>query len=367
MSTEKKFISTANLGYKTLEVLRKELEKVEHQLNYWHDKFEHRAFGEIKDGNLSYEEWRNIYTSNGWVEVSDYQSCYSPKSVTTPKASASYELDKAYLTIWKIWDKYHHLWNARLNRLESERFDLRRVTQKDRITIDEALFICLGLSPSVFDTPQFRPLSLYETTYKIDDILYQDYEGNNFSINSGLYDENVLAPMEWYLQNTEEFKLIDANEKFKYESGELSSKKFLKWAFKHEYLTEYKIKYRDINNSPYGEKFALELFNHLSEDDIIRGNFVEMWQWNEAFGWNSLHWLADEIKSMDLTPNKIPYHFEAIQKYIDYTGKANLKDQYEPTPENEIEKKRYSDKFELIGSSLTRLEKKLEKNPPKRD
>ena len=258
-----KFISTANFGYKTIEVLREELKKVGYQTNYWHDKFEHRAFGEIKDGNLSYEEWRDIYTSNGWVEVSEYQSCYDPKSVTSPKESASYELDKAYLTIWKIWYKYEQLWEARLNKLDVARFDLRRVTQTPKITIDEALFICLGLSPSVFGSPQFRPLSLYERTYEIDDIHYQDYEGNNYTINSGLYDEKGLSPIEWYFQSTEEFHLIDENEKFKCVSGRLFTKKFLKWAFNHKYLSEYEVKERNKNDSPYGEKFARVLYDQL--------------------------------------------------------------------------------------------------------
>ena len=60
MSREENFVSTANLGWRTLEAMREELKRVEYQLNFWHDKFENRAFGEIKDGNLSYEEWRDI-------------------------------------------------------------------------------------------------------------------------------------------------------------------------------------------------------------------------------------------------------------------------------------------------------------------
>ena len=367
MSVEKNFISTANLGWKTLEAMREELKKAGYLLNFWHDKFEYRAFGEIKDGNLSYEEWRDIYTHNGWVEVSAFQSCYDPQSVTSPKESASYELDKAYLTIWKIWNKYEQLWRGRLNKLEATRFDIRRVTQSTKMTEDETLFVCLGLSPSVFGTPHFRPLSLYERTFEMDDIEYQDFEGNTHTINTGLYDENGLAPMEWFLKNTEEYKLLERNDSLKAICGRFITKKFIKWAYKHEYLREYSIKYRDLNNSPYGEKFALELFNHLSEDDLIRGKFEEMWQWNIAFGWNSLHHLADEIKDMDLTPNKITRQFQALEQYIDYTGKSDLADHYEPTPENEYEKKKYSEKFELIDRCLTRLELKLEKHPPKRD
>ena len=61
----------------------------------------------------------------------------------------------------------------------------------------------------------------------------------------------------------------------------------------------------------------------------------------------SLHHLADEIKEMDLTPNKIIRQYQAIEQYIDYTGKSGLADQYEPSSENEYEKKRYSKKLSL--------------------
>jgi hypothetical protein len=138
-------------------------------------------------------------------------------------------------------------------------------------------------------------------------------------------------------------------------SGRVKTKPFLNWAYKHKYLRQYEIKYRDKDNSPYGEKFARVLFDQLTRDGIISGNFDELWRWNEAFGWNSLHWMADEIKDDGLTPNKIPYQYKAIQQYIDYTGKAPLNQQYEATPENEYEKKRWVEKCELIGRSLTQV------------
>ena len=361
---EDRFVSSSSLGWKTIESLWDELKKVEILLNHWHDKLEHRAFGEIQDGDISYEDWRDIYTSNGWVEVAEFQCCYDPnkdsKSVNISEGYASYIEDKAYLTIWKIWYKYHQLWRGRLQKLESTRFDIRRVTQSAKLTEDETLFVCLGLSPSVFGTPHFRPLSLYEKTFAIDDIEFQDFEGNKRAINSGLYDENGLAPMEWFLKNTEEYKLLERNDSLKAVCGKFVRTKFLKWAFKHKYLKEYVIKYRDLNNSPYGEKFALKLFNHLSEGGVIRGNFEEMWQWNVAFGWNSLHWMADELQ--EIVPHKITYQFKAIKQYIDTKGmRSNLKDQYEPTPENEFEKKRHSEKFQLIGRCLTQLELELDK------
>ena len=60
---------------------------------------------------------------------------------------ASYELDKSYSTFSKVWDKYYQKWKFRLNKLERERFDMRRVSQTQTTRIEEALFVLLGLEP----------------------------------------------------------------------------------------------------------------------------------------------------------------------------------------------------------------------------
>jgi len=356
-----KYITPQTLTYKTIDELRKELTIVEHTLNYWHDKLEHRAFGEIKDVNLSYDEWKDIYTRNGWVEVSDFNCCYNPKSVTSPYDWASYELDKAYLTIWKQWDRYHLLWRFRLNKLEVERFDIRRVTQAPKITIDEALFIVLGLSPSVIGSVGFDEFSLAERRFEIDDIEYQDYEGNNLVINTALYSNDGLGHMEWFLKHKEEYFLIEKNEQFKCVSGRLFTKKFLKWAYKHNYLKEQVIKIRNTKDSPYGEKFASRLYNELLNEGVIAGQFEVMWGW--LLPSSSLHYLANQLIDLELTDSKQQY--KDIQKYVDYTSTHPLSKQYSET--SDIEKvvhkaddiwKLYSEKNKMIDKALKTLKKR---------
>jgi|TARA_B110001454_G_scaffold1560_1_gene1447 hypothetical protein len=235
---EIQFTTPRTFTLNTIKELKQELNIVEDAMDYWHNKLEHRAFGEIEDGNLSYDEWKDIYTRNGWVEVSDFRSCYNPKGVTSSDDWASYELDKAYLTIWKVWHRYHQLWRFRLNKLEVEPFDIRRVTQAPKITIDEALFVCLGLSPSVIGSTGFDKFSLGERRFEIDDIEYQDYEGNNYSINTDLYSNEGCGHMEWFLKHKEEHILLEKNDQLKCVSGRYFSNKFLKWAYRHNYLEE---------------------------------------------------------------------------------------------------------------------------------
>tara|TARA_B110000008_G_scaffold50966_1_gene49939 strand:+ start:181 stop:1392 length:1212 start_codon:yes stop_codon:yes gene_type:complete len=397
------YYASTTWTHETIERLEMELSKVESMLEYWETEYKDIAFGQLAHlnwANWSYKEWLSIYLSKGWVEVPEYMCVYNPVSFNIqketfihtglfrkksikyteepPKQWKSFYYDEAIYWVLNAWKDYHRLWKFRLNKLERARFDLRRVKQTPKISIEEALFVCLGLSPAVIGdigftkngSTHYNPklsktighskFTLEDTACEMKEELYRDIDGNQITIKSGIYDDNGYGMMEDYLRTTEHYHLIDENEQFKCVSGRIKTKPFLNWAYKHKYLRQYEIKYRDKDNSPYGEKFARVLFDQLTRDGIISGNFDELWRWNEAFGWNSLHYLADEIKKTELIPNKIPYHFKAIEQYIDYTADTELKDQYEPTPENEFEKKRYSEKFELIGRSLTQVELKLE-------
>jgi hypothetical protein len=407
-----KYISPTQSTHRTIERLRQELDAIENMVDYWEAEHKNIAFGELGDYDtigFGYKEWAAIYESKGWTEDL-FNLCYfNPVSFNIQKETviktglfgkkvvkhneeaptqwANYEHDQALRDIWFKWQQYHHLWNFRLNKLEMARFDLRRVKQTPEISIEEALFICLGLSPAVIgdigftkngwyhnfdtklkDTIGHSKFTLEDKNFKLifGDVEYHDIYENELTLKLGIYDDDGYGMMELALRKTEEYHLIDSNQQLKSENGLILTKPFLKWAYKHKYLREYEIKERNKNDSPYGEKFARELYDHLIRDGIIHGNFDDMWTWYEAFGWNSLHYLADEIKKMDLTPNKIPYQFQAIQKYIDYTGKAPLNQQYEEAV-TEYDKKRWVEKSELIASCLTKLELKLQDNPPKRD
>ena len=354
---EMRFTRPIGLNHRTIEELRHEVSLLEHTVNYWHDKFEHRAFGEIKDGNLSYEEWRDIYTRNGWVEVSDFRSCYNPKGVTSSDDWASYELDKAYLTIWKAWHRYHQLWRFRLNKLEVTRFDMRRVTHSPYTTIEEALFVCLGLSPSVIGSVGFDKFSLSERRFEIKDIEYQDYLGNNCIINTDLYSNDSYGHIEWYLRHKEEHTLVERVATRGQPSNftdSIRSEKFLKWAFKHNYIEEIIIKIRHTKDSPFGEEFALKLHTELLNVGVISGAFVYMWEWHCP--WASLHYLANQLVECGLV--EVKQQHKSIIKYIDYTSTRDLRKQYSENTNKDDpdEAKLYQDENKLIDKALTTLE-----------
>ncbi|MDG1166368.1 MAG: hypothetical protein P8O18_00840, partial [Candidatus Thioglobus sp.] len=81
-SGEMKFTVTRAFTHKTVAELREELLRVKSIVDYWEDKSNKRAFGEIKTGNISFEKWREIYASFGWIELEEYRCFYNPKSVS---------------------------------------------------------------------------------------------------------------------------------------------------------------------------------------------------------------------------------------------------------------------------------------------
>ena len=388
------YITPTKWAYRTIENLRIELQKVQHMVDYWEAETMNRAFGEI--GNQmtgGYKKWAAIYESKGWKEDAINLCYFNPVTVkgietgeTAPTHWASFEYEDACREIWDEWRYYYKLWEFRLNKLESARFDLRRVKQTPKIDIEEALFICLGLSPAVigdigftsdgnwesYDEEKHKTMGYRKFTLKdkrlivpyLDPLKFSDHWGEEQTLTTGIYNEHGYGMMEWALRTNEIYHLIDSNDQLKCTSGRIITKKFLSWALKHKYLNEYEIKERNLNDSPYGEKFARVLYDQLIRDGIIHGIFEDMWTWHSSFGWNSLHYLADEIKKDGLTPNKIPYQFDAIQKYIDYTGKAPLNQQYEEA-RTTYDKKRWVEKSELVARSLTQVALTLQKKGDK--
>ncbi|MDC0963777.1 hypothetical protein OAS32_02305 [Candidatus Pseudothioglobus singularis] len=377
---EMKFTVTRAYTHKTVAELREELLRVKSIVDYWEDKSDKRAFGEIKAGNISFEKWREIYASFGWIELEEYRCFYNPKSVSINEDMitslpsiegnsdneqsgtwASYELDKSYSSFWKVWNKYYQKWHFRLNKLEMARFDMRRVSQTQTTRIEEALFVLLGLSPSVQGTEGFENFSLSERLFETDSIEYQDYQGNKLVINSNLYSNDDYGHLEWYLKQKKEYALIErlaTRGQPSDFSDRLSSAKFNEWAYKNNYIEDRVPMIRNTGESPFGEGFAFSLFNGLVEVGYLKGSFDCMWNLADGMSWMSLHYLANEIVNRKLIQTNSP--FEHIKKYIHYASTYPLEDQFfKPAIDKFSEtddEKIFKQECDLINSALDNIE-----------
>ena len=360
---EMKFITSRVFTHATIEELKYELKIVKHSVDYWFGMFKNRAFGAIKDGNISYEEWRAIYIKNDWIEVPEFRCFCNPKGVTTSDDWASYELDKSYLTIWKKWYQYHQRWNFRIAKLESERFDIRRIEKLTDTTINECLLAILGLSPSVSGKAGFEKFSFGERLFEIKDIEYQDYEGNVLTINTRIYANDGFGYIEWHLRQKEEYVLLErlaTRGQPSNFSDFIRSEKFLKWAYEYGYLIERVFKIRNIADSPWGEDFALKLHQELINIGYIKGAFEYMWERVDGMSESSLHYLANELLNADLISSK--YHFASIEKYIEYNSPKPLRKQYNENTDsdNPNEAKLHPSESDLLDKAITKL--KLERD-----
>ena len=366
--------------HETIIELRDQLKLVQNIVDYWENKSSKRAFGKIQKSNISFEKWGEIYSRHGWTEISDYRCFYNPKSVSIENESitalpsiegnsdneqsgtwASYELDKSYSTFWKVWDKYYRKWEFRLNKLERERFDMRRVSQTQTTRIEEALFVLLGLSPSVQGTTGFENFSLSERLFETDSVEYQDYQGNKLVVNSNLYSNDDYGPLEWYLKQKKEYVLIErlaTRGQPSDFSDRLSSIKFNEWAYKNNYLEDRVPKIRNSEDSPFGEGFAFRLYTSLLEAGYIKGAFDHIWELADGMSWASLSYLASELTTRKLVKTFNPY--ENIQKYINYSSAYPLKNQSIVQSDDFLhhtdDDKIYRQECDLIDAALLNLE-----------
>ena len=222
---------------------------------------------------------------------------------------------------------YHQLWSRRISKIENELFDLSRAEKLSKISIEESLFICLGFSASILEHPPFQ----------------------DFSLDGVGLIENYLLSREEYLLIKREFP------------AEISSKKFLRWATKHNYLEQVEIKWRNTKDSPYGEEFAMKLYQLLSREGLITGSFEQLWEWHEHSSWASLHFLALELERSNLVDVK--QKFSSIEKYIDYHSSTPLRQQYEyalDISNATDDEKVWNAENDRIARVITKLEKEKE-------
>ena len=375
-----KLTTTRAQTHITIKELRDELKLVKNIAEYWEEKSNRRAFGLIQNGNVSFEKWRKIYSKHGWAEISEYRCFYNTKSVkiendsitTLPSIEgnrdneqsgtwASYELDKSYSTFSNIWKKYFNKWKFRHDKLERERFDMRRVSQTQTTRIEEALFVLLGLSPSVQGTTGFKNFSLSERLFETDSIEYQDYQGNKLVVNSNLYSNDDYGPIEWYLKNKQEYVLIErlaTRGQPSDFSDRLSSIKFNEWAYKNHYLEDRLPQIRNGDDSPFGEGFAFKLYSELLDIGYIKGAFDYIWELADGMSWTSLRYLASELSSRQLVQTSMP--FEDIKKYIHYSSSYPLQDQIIISTFDDLneidDEKIFQQECDLIDSALINIE-----------
>lgn len=310
------------------------------------ESLDNRAFEELDnfqdEHQVSYDDWRNIYLKHEWIEVAEYQCFYNPKNeiqqgdVTIRnqliKGEKVYEYknynqEMLFKHSYEVWNKYFTRWQLKYSLIEKTPVDLSILRTLDSITIEEAFFIRLGISPTVLSKSGFHDWSLFNLEPPENkEIIYQDYNGKEWKTNTGI--NNLI---EDKLTDTDEYKILIRM----FGSKHIKTDDFVNWAINNEYIEEDRTLYRDIKKSPYGEEFADLLYRELVAVGLISRSFDRLWKWHANL--NVLHYLVNQLQETGLTKEK--NKFKNIQYYIEYTGSTPLRKQTQPDAYDSTNKK----------------------------
>ena len=323
---------------------------------------DNRAFGELDnfkgDNQISYEQWCEIYKNHGWTEAEKYKCFYNPDDVTQQGdvtirnqvikgdkvcAFKSYKKEMLYKDSYEDWNRYFTRWQLKYSLIEKMPVDLAILESLPTITIEEALFIRLGISPSVLNKSGFHDWHLFDLKPHIrKEITFQDYSGKEWKTNTGI--NNLI---EDKLIDTDEYKILTRA----FNGKQIRTKDFINWAIKNEYIEEDKTLYRDTEKSPYGEEFADFLYKELTTIGLISGPFEHLWKWHANL--NVLHYLVNQLQGAGLTKEK--NKFKNIQSYIEYTGSTPLRKQTQPDAYDSANKKVTSPNDNKVDTVINNL------------
>ena len=355
-------LTNPNKRFETIIQLSKYLETIMIVKDAQLKSLDNRAFGELdnfKDSSqVSYEQWGDIYKKHGWTEVKKYKCFYNPDDVTQQGdvtmrnqvikgnkvcAFKSYKQEMLYTESYEVWNSYFTRWQLKFSLIEKTPVDLTILQTLPSITIDEAFFIRLGISPSVLNRSGFHDWSLFNLKSPVDkEITYQDYNGKEWKTNTGI--NNLI---EDKLIDTDEYKILTRA----FDSKYINTKDFIDWALGNEYIEEDMSLYRNIDNSPYDEGFAKLLYKELTTAGLVSRPFKQLWKWHAH--WNVLNYLVKQLQELGLTNKKDK--FKNITFYIEYTASTALRKQTQPEAYDSTNKKVTSPDDNKVDTVISNL------------
>jgi hypothetical protein len=202
--------------------------------------------------------------------------------------------DNEKATIWlgyrEVWERYCSAWRTRIEDMNMSNSSLVLLDAHDRITIEEAFCILLGITPDTLDEEGFLNWRLTEIP-RVQRVRREIFDEQISVGKTGIM--LSFLNIEEHLRSTKEYKKLvreygENNNDGVYET--IDTQAFIKWALKLGYIETDKPHVLDKRNPPYEDDFAKMLHSLLLEKNIISGEFDEKWTWLSAD--NSLAYLV---------------------------------------------------------------------------
>ena len=191
--------------------------------------------------------------------------------------------DNEKATMWlgyrELWERYCSAWRTRIGGMNMSNSSLVLLDAHDRITIEEAFCILLGITPDTLDEEGFLNWRLTEIP-RVQRVRREIFDEQISVGKTGIM--LSFLNIEEHLRSTKEYKKLvreygENNNDGVYET--IDTQAFIKWALKLGYIETDKPHVLDKRNPPYEDDFAKMLHSLLLEKNIISGEFDEKWEW----------------------------------------------------------------------------------------
>ena len=235
-----------------------------------------------------------------------------------------------WLDHWKQWEMYCSAWTTRIESICQSDFSLDLLNAHDKITIEEAFCILMGIAPETLDKVGFLnwrlsevPRFLRVNREKFDE---QNTTGELGALPSYLNIEQHLRATKEYKKLVRVFGEPSALEEF----DNIDTQEFIEWALKLGYIVPNEPHLYANNKPPYHPDFSRMLHSLLTKHKVIDGEFESKWKWLGSE--NSLAYLVELLHQ-----NGLPFQWHAdnsyrttinwtnILHYVDYQGESPLR------------------------------------------
>ena len=205
-------------------------------------------------------------------------------------ANGNNETATMWLGYREVWERYCSAWRTRIEDMNMSNSSLVLLDAHDRITIEEAFCILLGITPDTLDEEGFLNWRLTEIP-RVQRVRREIFDEQISVGKTGIM--LSFLNIEEHLRSTKEYKKLvreygENNNDGIYET--IDTQAFIKWALKLGYIETDKPHVLDKRKPPYEDDFAKMLHSLLLEKNLISGEFDEKWTWLSAD--NSLAYLV---------------------------------------------------------------------------
>ena len=221
-----------------------------------------------------------------------------------------------WLGYWKQWQFYCSAWTTRIESICQSDYSLDLLNAHEKITIEEAFCILIGITPDALDEVGFLNWRLSEIPRFLK--VYREKFDEQIPVGEvGIMP--TFLNIEQHLRGTKEYKQLvrefgePTDEQIISEGFEtIDTQEFIDWAIKMRWIIETEPHLRGIKKAPYHSDFARMLHSLLTKHKIINGKFESKWEWLSSE--NSLAYLVELLHQ-----NSLPFQWHA-----DYSHRATV-------------------------------------------